>query len=143
MSGKVAEVLARLLRDLHADRSAYARLRELLEAQFQAALRHRSEQLAALAADIVTLVEALDQRRAVRSELLLALLGRNSKPSVEALLQRLSGGSAQTLTAAWQGLEQQVIECKALNLRNCQLITDQHALMQRVLGVEEATYAEC
>ena len=143
MSGKVAEVLARLLRDLHADRSAYARLRELLEAQFQAALRHRSEQLAALAADIVALVEQLDQRRAVRSELLLALLGRNSKPSVEALLQRLSGASAQTLAAAWQGLEQQVIECKALNLRNCQLITDQHALMQRVLGVEEATYAEC
>ncbi len=140
---KVAEVLARLLRDLHADRSAYARLRELLEEQFQAALRHRSEQLGALAADIVALVEQLDQRRAVRSELLLALLGRNSKPSVEALLQRLSGASAQTLAAAWQGLEQQVTECKALNLRNCQLITDQHALMQRVLGVEEATYAEC
>lgn len=140
---KVAEVLARLLRDLHADRSAYARLRELLEEQFQAALRHRSEQLGGLAADIVALVEQLDQRRAVRSELLLALLGRNSKPSVEALLQRLSGASAQTLAAAWQGLEQQVIECKALNLRNCQLITDQHALMQRVLGIEEASYAEC
>lgn len=140
---KVAEVLARLLRDLHADRSAYARLRELLEEQFQAALRHHSEQLSALAADIVALVEQLDQRRAVRSELLLALLGRNSKPSVEALLQRLSGASAQTLAAAWQGLEQQVIECKALNLRNCQLITDQHALMLRVLGVEEASYAEC
>ncbi|MCX2861695.1 flagellar export chaperone FlgN [Paucibacter sp. PLA-PC-4] len=139
---KVAEVLARLLRDLHADRSAYARLRELLEEQFQAALRHRSEQLSALAADIVALVEQLDQRRAVRSELLLALLGRNSKPSVEALLQRLSGASAQTLAAAWQGLEQQVTECKALNLRNCQLITDQHALMLRVLGVEEVTYAE-
>lgn len=139
---KVAEAVARLLRDLHADRSAYARLRELLEAQFQAALRHRSEQLGELATEIVALVEQLDQRRALRSELLLALLGRNSKPSLEALVQRLSGASAQTLAGAWQGVEQQVIECKALNLRNCQLITDQHALMQRVLGVEEAAYAE-
>jgi flagella synthesis protein FlgN len=139
---KPSEALAQMLRDMHADRSSYARLRELLEAQFQAALRHRAEQLTELAEDIVVLVGQIEVRRQQRGTLLSRLLGPASKPTLEALLQRLPAAAGQTITVAWQGLEQQVRECKSLNLRNCQLITDQHALMQRVLGVEEPGYAE-
>jgi len=137
-----ALALAQMLRDLHADRSGYARLRELLEAQFQAALRHRAESLIELAEDIVALVGEIEARRQQRGSLLVRLLGPDSKPSIEALLQRLPAATGQTFTVAWQGLEQQVRECKRLNLRNCQLITDQHGLMQRVLGAEEPGYAE-
>lgn len=143
---RATEVLAALLRELHADRSAYARLRELLEAQFQAALRHQSEVLAGLAEDIVALVEQLDARSRQRGSTLKQLLGngpdRDTEPSMSALLQRLPAAVAQTLGTAWLALEQQVRECKALNQRNCHLITEQHALMQRVLGVEEVLYAE-
>lgn len=137
-----ALALAQMLRDLHADRSGYARLRELLEAQFQAALRHRAEPLIELAEDIVALVGEIEARRQQRGSLLVRLLGPDSKPSIEALLQRLPAATGQTFTVAWQGLEQQVRECKRLNLRNCQLVTDQHGLMQRVLGIEEPGYAE-
>lgn len=134
--------LTQMLRGMHADRSSYAQLRELLEAQFQAALRHRAEALSGLAEDIVALVAQIEQRRQQRSQLLGRLLGPGSTPSLQALLQRLPSATGRTLAQAWQGLEQQVRECKRMNLRNCELITEQHALMQRVLGVEEPGYAE-
>lgn len=141
---KVTEALSHLLRDMHADRSGYARLRELLEQQFEAALRHQAERLSALADDIVALVDELNARGLQRGALLRQLLGQRpqTEPSMAALLQRLPSAVGQTLSIAWQSLEQQVRECKDLNQRNCHLITEQHALMQRVMGVEEALYAE-
>lgn len=137
-----AQALARMLRDMQADQLGYTRLLELLEAQFEAALRHQAEALTRLAGEIGALVDQLDTRRQQRGLLLAQLLNKSPAPSITELLQRLPSVPAQTLTVAWQGLEQQVRECKRLNLRNCHLITEQHALMQRVLGVEEAGYAE-
>jgi flagella synthesis protein FlgN len=144
-----AEALGLMLRDLHADRAGYARLRDLLEAQFQAALRHRVETLGEVAGQITGLAEELDARSRQRATLLGQLLGPShggraaAEPSMAALLQRLPAAVARTLGTAWLALEQQARECKALNQRNCQLITEQHALMQRVLGVEEDfLYAE-
>lgn len=140
---KPVQLLARMLRDMYADCAGYARLRDLLEAQFQAALRHAAQQLLALADEITALVAELDERRAVRAELLAQLLGPGeTQPTLALLLQRLPTQTGQALTVLWQGLEQQIRECKQLNLRNCRLITEQHALMQRVLGVEEQGYAE-
>jgi flagella synthesis protein FlgN len=139
---KASEALARMLRDLQADRSGYMRLRELLDAQFQAALRHQAPALVGLAEEITALVGELEARRASRSELLARLLGRGVAPSLSALLPRLPAQVGQTVTQAWQALEQQVQECKRMNLRNCQLITEQHALMQRALGIEEQGYAQ-
>lgn len=140
---KPAQALAQMLRDMHADRAGYARLRDLLEAQFQAALRHAAQPLVGLAGEITGVVAELDGRRAARSQLLVQLLGpAEPAPTLDRLLQRLPGPTGQTLTVAWQGLEQQIRECKQMNLRNCRLITEQHALMQRVLGVEEQGYAE-
>lgn len=139
---KANEALARMLRELQADRSDYARLRELLDAQFQAALRHQAPQLVGLAEEITGLVGELEARRASRSELLTRLLGRGVTPSLSALLPRLPAQVGQAVTQAWQALEQQVQECKRMNLRNCQLITEQHALMQRALGIEEQGYAQ-
>ncbi|MBA4341901.1 MAG: flagellar protein FlgN [Methylibium sp.] len=140
---KPAQALAQLLRDMQVDRAGYARLRELLEAQFQAALRHATQALVGLADDITRLVAELEERRATRSRLLAQLLGpAEAEPTLARLLQRLPASAGQTLTVAWQGLEQQIRECKQMNLRNCRLITEQHALMQRVLGVEEQGYAQ-
>lgn len=144
-SAGAAEALSLMLRDLHADRAGYARLRDLLEAQFQAALRHRVETLTEVAEQITGLADELDARGRQRATLLGQLLGRAAatEPSMGALLQRLPAAVARTLGTAWLALEQQARECKTLNQRNCQLITEQHALMQRVLGVEEDyLYAE-
>ncbi|MFT7772929.1 flagellar export chaperone FlgN [Roseateles sp.] len=142
MKGKSTEALAALLRDLQADRSAYARLRDLLEAQFQAALRHQAEPLQRLADEIVALVDELDAHTRQRALLLRKLLGSQGEPSMSRLLQRLPSTASQALGDIWTALEEQVRECKALNQRNCQLITEQQALMRRVMGVEEGLYAE-
>lgn len=131
------EMLTVLLRDLHADRSAYARLRDLLEAQFEAALRHRSQVLAQLADEVFALADELGERATRRSKLLRKLLGQEVKPSMSLLLRRLPETLARNLEQAWQSLEKQVRDCQSLNQRNCQFITEQHALMQRVLGAAD------
>ncbi|MNS92025.1 hypothetical protein D3C72_1261420 [compost metagenome] len=41
----------------------------------------------------------------------------------------------------WAALEQMVLECKRLNARNSDLLTEQYSIMQRVLHGEEDTYA--
>ena len=38
-------------------------------------------------------------------------------------------------------LEQMVLECKRLNARNSEFLTEQYSIMQRVLHGEEDTYA--
>jgi len=142
VKGKSTEALTLLLRDLQADRAGYGRLRELLEAQFQAALRHQAEPLQRLADEIVALVDELDAHTRQRGLLLRKLLGSQGEPTMSRLLQRLPTTAAQALGGLWTALEEQVRECKALNQRNCQLITEQQALMRRVMGVEEGLYAE-
>lgn len=142
MKGKSTEALAALLRDLQADRSAYAQLRELLEAQFQAALRHRAQALQESAEEILALVEQLNAHTRQRGLLLRQLLGSHGEASMGRLLQRLPASVAQTLGGLCTALQEQVNECKALNQRNCQLITEQQALMRRVMGVGEELYAE-
>jgi flagella synthesis protein FlgN len=140
---KASEALSLLLRDLQADRAGYGRLRGLLDEQFQAALAHRSERLASLADEIVSLVDELNGRGLKRGALLQQLAARPGEaPSMGALLRRLPEPLARSLGQAWQALELLVQDCKAVNQRNCHLITEQHALMQRVLGVEEVLYAE-
>lgn len=142
MKSKSTEALAALLRDLQADRSAYEGLRELLEAQFQAALRHQAGALQRLADEIVAVVDGMDARAGQRSRLLRQLLGSQGEASMGRLLQRLPIKASQALGEIWSALEQQVRDCKTLNQRNCQLITEQQALMRRVMGVEEDLYAE-
>jgi flagella synthesis protein FlgN len=138
----MAEALVQLLGGMHADRRSYTLLRGLLEEQFQAALRQRADALLDLAERIGALVDGLNAQRLQRRGLVARLLGRNDGLSMQAVLQGLPKASAGVLGQAWAALEQQVRECKALNARNCELIVEQQALMQRLLGVERDTYAE-
>jgi len=126
---KAREILLKLLAGMHEDQAGYGRLRALLEEQFQAALRQRAELLLELAPRIEALVDSL-------------LLGARGTISLSGLLARLPQPTAQLLGRAWERLEAQVRDCKALNARNCELIVEQHALMQRLLGAERDTYAE-
>lgn len=138
-----AAVMLRQLTDgLRADLAAYDELRELLNQQFNAALKHDADQMSELSARILTQVAALDVQRARRRELLVSLLGSAVEPSVRMLLQRLPASTAQPIAVLWRALEQALTACKTLNLRNCQLITEQQALMQQLMGREEHVYAQ-
>jgi flagella synthesis protein FlgN len=137
-----ATLLRQLREGLSQDLNAYGALRELLERQFQAALRHQAEEIAALSAGILAQAAEIDAHRSHRRELLTALLGRAGQPTLRALLDRLPPAAGEPLLALRQGIERALAECKAMNARNAQLITEQQALMQRLLGREEHIYAQ-
>ena len=133
------EAVRRVLHGIAEDRQGYPALLALLEEQFQATLRHRSAQLTLLADQVIAAVEELDARRRQRVSLVAALLGpKGDMPQLFALLQEEARAAA---LADWAALEQMVLECKRLNARNSELMTEQYSIMQRVLRGEEDTYA--
>jgi len=133
------EAMRRVLQGMTDDSVDYAALKTLLEEQFQATLHHQSAQLTALAEQVVAAVEPLDARRRQRVSLVTALLGpQGDMPQLFALLQEDARATAER---DWVALEQMVLECKRLNTRNSDLLTEQYSIMQRVLHGEEDTYA--
>lgn len=140
-----AQALRQLTAGVRADRADYVRLRDLLESQFEAALHHDTGRLVGLADEIVGLCSTLDGRRLERNELLgifAQALGDTPREAVVAtLLAHLPAPHRQSAEADWAALGEQVRECKALNGRNCQLLMDQHDIMQRVLHSGAEIYA--
>ncbi len=133
------EAVRRVLQGMTDDGAGYAALQTLLEEQFQATLQHQSTRLTALAEQVIAAVEPLDARRRQRVSLVTALLGpQGDMPQLFALLQEDARSKAE---ADWVALEQMVLECKRLNARNSDLLTEQYSIMQRVLHGEEDTYA--
>ncbi|MGK5077155.1 flagellar export chaperone FlgN [Janthinobacterium sp. HLX7-2] len=133
------EAMRRVLQGISDDSIGYSALQGLLEEQFQASLRHQSAQLTALADQVIAAVEPLDARRRQRVSLVSALLGpQGDMPQLFALLQE---EARMTAVRDWAALEQMVLECKRLNARNSDLLTEQYTIMQRVLNGEEDTYA--
>ena len=133
------EAVRRVLQGMTDDSVGYAALQTLLEEQFQATLQHQSTRLTALADQVIAAVEPLDARRRQRVSLVTALLGpQGDMPQLFALLQEDARAAAER---DWLALEQMVLECKRLNARNSDLLTEQYSIMQRVLHGEEDTYA--
>ena len=133
------EAVRRVLQGMTDDSVGYAALQTLLEQQFQATLQHQSTRLTALADQVIAAVEPLDARRRQRVSLVTALLGpQGDMPKLFALLQEDARATAER---DWVALEQMVLECKRLNARNSDLLTEQYSIMQRVLHGEEDTYA--
>jgi len=127
-----------LLQGVAADLLAYPALADLLEQQFQGAVRHQSERLEQLAAAILALVEAIELRRQQRVSLVQQLLGpAGTMAQAFALLKSAARARMET---DWSTLERLVLECKRLAKRNSDLLVEQYTIMQRVLHGEERLY---
>ena len=135
-------LLRNLCEGLRADEEGHTRLEELLEQQFQAALRHETARMTALSDEVLAQVETLERQRDAQRRLLGLLLGRQERPTLRALIRRLPPASAEPLARQWQALQSGINRCKTLNLRNCRLLSEQRALMQQQLGQEEHLYAQ-
>lgn len=133
------QAVQRVLQGVADDRRGYIELLALLEEQFQAILRHQTGHLQVLAEQVIAAVELLDGRRRQRVSLVTALLG--PKAAMAQLFALLPADTRAQASARWDELEQMVLECKRLNTRNSQLLTEQYTTMQRVLHGEEHTYA--
>lgn len=136
------EALGRLIKGVHADLGDYCTLRELLDVQFDAALHHRSAVITDIAERISSLTAQLEARRAERYALAKVLVGKQSSVTISAVSARLPANARPSFNEWWQTLEKQVQECKRLNQRNCDLLMNQHEILQRVLQADTGeTYA--
>jgi flagella synthesis protein FlgN len=134
------QAVARLLDGIQDDLQACTVIRDLLERQFQAALRHRAAELGTLAEELMPQLDSMEQRRQQRVQLVRALLGAGA--TMDKLLNGLPAPQRTRAAADWERLEQLVLDCKQATARNGSLMADQYTVMQRVLHGEEQLYAE-
>lgn len=133
------DAMRQLLAGIAEDVLAYQALHDLLQQQFQAALRHKASELGPVAEAISTLVDAMQARRALRVALVQRLTGPQGTMAQAFAL--LKNAARERMEADWSTLEQAVIACKALSKRNGDLLVEQYSIMQRVLHGEEHIYA--
>jgi len=133
------DAMRALLGGIAADLQAYAQLQQLLQQQFEAALRHKAADLGTVAEAITALVDAMEQRRADRVVLVQRLVGETGNMAQAFAL--LKNTAREKMEADWTSLEAAVIECKRLSKRNGDLLAEQYTIMQRVLHGEEQIYA--
>jgi flagella synthesis protein FlgN len=133
------QALARLLDGIQDDLLATSTIHGLLEQQFQAALRHRGAELAQLADALTPQLDAMEERRRQRVQLVQALFGQAA--GMTQLFAALPAERQPGAVAAWAQLETLVRDCKSATTRNASLMAEQHAVMQRLLHGEDQTYA--
>jgi len=133
------QAVARLLDGIQSDLQACGTIRELLERQFQAALRHQAAKLGALAEQLMPQLDSMEQRRLQRVQLVRALHGADA--TMDQLLNGLPPAQRASASADWARLEQLVRDCKQATTRNGNLMADQYTVMQRVLHGEDQLYA--
>jgi len=133
------QAVARLLDGIQGDIRACGAIRDLLERQFQAALRHRSAELATLAGALTPELDAMEERRQQRVHLVRALLGPQA--TMADLFGSLPAPQRARSEADWDALEQLVRDCKHATSRNGNLMAEQYTIMQRLLHGEDETYA--
>lgn len=130
---------ALLLEGVQRDLDETATIHTLLEKQFEAAVRHRSAELTALADGLAPLLESMEARRQQRLQLVRALLGPDA--TMAQYSASLTPAARAVFDAAWTELETIVRACKEATTRNGQLLAEQYSVMQRVLHGEDEVYA--
>lgn len=133
------QAVARLVDGIQADLGACGAIRDLLERQFHAALRHRSAELATLGEALMPELDAMEARRVQRVQLVRALFG--AQATMDHLFAGLAAPRRIRVQADWERLTQLVADCKEATGRNSYLMAEQYSTMQRVLHGEHQTYA--
>jgi flagella synthesis protein FlgN len=133
------QAVARLLDGIQDDMTSCGDVHELLDRQFQAALRHHGAELSALAEELMPRLDAMEERRKQRVQLVRALFGPDA--TMDALFASLAAPQKSSASAAWAQLERLVRDCKQATVRNGNLMADQYSVMQRLLHGEDDTYA--
>lgn len=135
------DIIVTLSRGLNQDLLAYRRLKEQLEAEFDAAMYHDSSRLAAISEVVENLAGEIEIRRQERVDLVAWLFGDDKNARMEQVFSLLPEAPSKMFRAWWSELEGLVHDCKTQNARLCRLLTDQHEIMQRILGDQEDIYA--
>ncbi|MGO4377354.1 flagellar export chaperone FlgN [Pseudoduganella sp. RAF53_2] len=127
-----------LLDGIAADMADYQSMLDLIEQQFDAAIRHQSVRLGEIAEAIGTLAAMMDDRRKQRFDLAVRLTG--PQPSMLQVFALLKPEPRARLESDWKALEAMVLKAKELGKRNAELLAEQFTIMQRVLHGDDQTY---
>lgn len=133
------QAVTRLLDGIRSDLAACGAIRDLLERQFTAALRHQRTELATLGDALMPQLDAMEARRLQRVQLVRALFG--AQATMDNLFGSLAAPQRVRTQSEWEQLVQLVADCKEATLRNGTLMAEQYSTMQRVLHGEDQTYA--
>lgn len=129
---------AQIAQGMQQDLVAYGQMHTLMQEQFHAALRHDAAAMESVAERIAAQAQRLEQSGQQRVAHAQALLPAGTPVTMTAVFALLSAPLRQQLQALWRRLEAAVQQCKALNVRNCQLIMEQAQIMRQVLGASAA-----
>ncbi|WP_229204536.1 flagellar export chaperone FlgN [Duganella sp. CF458] len=132
------DAMKMLLDGIKADLQSYQQMLDLIARQFEAAIRHQSEQLGEIAKEIGALVDVLEARRAQRVDLATRLVG--PQPSMDQVFTLLKPDARARLEADWAQLEGMVQTAREMGRRNAELLAEQYTIMQRVLHGDDQTY---
>jgi flagella synthesis protein FlgN len=132
------DAMRQLLAGIEADLQSYQQMLDLIARQFEAAIRHQSENLAAIAQEMGALVDVLEARRAQRVELATRLTGPQA--TMEQVFALLKPDARARLEADWAQLEGMVQTAREMGRRNADLLAEQYTIMQRVLHGDDQTY---
>jgi flagella synthesis protein FlgN len=133
------DAMRQLLGGVAQDLVGYGALKELLQQQFDAAIRHKAAALNEAAEAISSLVDTMQGRRQQRVALVQRLLGPEA--TMLQAFALLKDAAREKMETDWKTLEAMVVDCKRLGKRNSDLLVEQYSIMQRVLHGEEQIYA--
>ena len=123
------------------DQVDFQAMRDLLQAQFDAALHHDPVRVAAACESISSLTDRITRRGQERLALARRISGTQGDAAYEMVQAALPKGVRATVAQWYTDLQAMVTECQRLNARNCDLLMSQYEIMQRVLNDEVHTYA--
>lgn len=125
-----AQRVKKLLQDLAEDRKRYQTLTTLLEKQRHHIVAHDAVALDEINQEIMPLYQQLSQSGQRRHQLLAQLDINPDSEGMKTLLTRLPASYQPSVTALWQGVQQQAANCQIANDYNGALMN----MQQEVLG---------
>lgn len=135
MSRKLEQVKL-LLRGIRTDNDSYHQLHNLLKEQRMCMIRRASDALLAINAQIDQRYSVLSLSACVRRETLLSLGVTADSTGLAQVFRWLPAVQKAAARQAWQQLEENIAACQRYNEKNGELLTRQHAFVQRFLGLD-------
>ena len=126
-----------LIQDMVEDRKHYHVLKDLLVQQREHIIARRAAELDQLNAHIMACYQHLSQHSQQRYRLLDRLGINANAQGMQMLITRLPAAHQPSVSALWQHLQQQVVECQAINEYNGTLMNMQQEILSNLLNISE------
>lgn len=126
-----------LIQDMAEDRQHYHALTTLLEKQRHHIVARDAAALDALNVQIMAQYQLLSQSSQQRYQILNQLGIDANTEGMQALIARLPEVHRASVSALWQGLQQQALDCQTANEYNGALLSMQQDILNNMMNISE------